>query len=132
MHCWTLLYFLLQLERLQADNSSEWQRREELESEKQSQERENRQLRTQIGDLEEQLQVEHQVLMANMGTDLRAVQFDLSEKSKVRASFLLWIYIIALYFVLSALHWIGFHWQMCLYCICVTFYKNEWHFAFVY
>ena len=62
----------------------EWQKRERLESEKQSLERENRKLRTQVNDLEEQLQRKHQQAAASVDSDLRTLQFDLAEKNKVK------------------------------------------------
>ncbi|XP_076449903.1 coiled-coil domain-containing protein 102B-like isoform X2 [Babylonia areolata] len=71
-----------ELERLQAENAAEWQKRERLETEKQTLERENRKLRTQVNDLEEQLQRKHQLAAASVDSDLRTLQFDLSEKNK--------------------------------------------------
>ncbi|XP_025116090.1 coiled-coil domain-containing protein 102A-like isoform X2 [Pomacea canaliculata] len=71
-----------ELERLQAENAAEWGKRERLESEKQSLERENRKLRSAVADLEEQLQRKHQQAAASVDGDLRALQFDLAEKNK--------------------------------------------------
>lgn len=71
------------MERLQAENAAEWGKRERLESEKQSLERENRKLRSAVADLEEQLQHKHQQAAASVDGDLRALQFDLAEKNKV-------------------------------------------------
>ncbi|KAK7115020.1 coiled-coil domain-containing protein 102A-like [Littorina saxatilis] len=71
-----------ELERLQAENAAEWQKRERLESEKQTLERENRKLRSQVNDLEEQLQRKHQLAAASVDSDLRTLQFDLAEKNK--------------------------------------------------
>ncbi|GLH13338.1 Coiled-coil domain-containing protein 102A [Gryllus bimaculatus] len=45
-----------QLERLQAENASEWGRRERLESDKQALERDNKKLRAELRDLQERLE----------------------------------------------------------------------------
>ncbi|KAK7492233.1 hypothetical protein BaRGS_00016530 [Batillaria attramentaria] len=71
-----------ELERLQAENAAEWGKRERLETEKQSLERENRKLRSNVNDLEEQLQRKHQQAAASVDSDLRTLQFDLAEKNK--------------------------------------------------
>lgn len=41
----------MQLERIQAENASEWAKRERLESEKLALERDNKKLRTQVSEL---------------------------------------------------------------------------------
>ena len=41
-------------------------------------------MRTQVNDLEEQLQRKHQQAAASVDSDLRTLQFDLAEKNKVR------------------------------------------------
>ena len=77
----------IQLERLQVENASEWQKRERLETDKQTLERENRKLHSQMSDLEEQLQRKQVQAAASVDSDLRTLQFDLSEKNKVGYSF---------------------------------------------
>lgn len=71
-----------ELERLQSENAAEWQKRERLESDKQTLERENRKLRTQMTDLEEQLQRKHQQAAVAVDSDLRTLQFELAERNK--------------------------------------------------
>ncbi|XP_041376164.1 coiled-coil domain-containing protein 102A-like isoform X2 [Gigantopelta aegis] len=71
-----------ELERLQTENASEWGKRERLETEKLALERDNKKMRNQIEDLEEQLERKHQQTSAMVDCDLRTLQFELSEKNK--------------------------------------------------
>lgn len=80
-HC--LPRWLLQMERLQAENAAEWGRRERLETEKLGLERENKKLRAQVGDLEEALARRRRQNASALDCDLRASQAALFEKNKV-------------------------------------------------
>lgn len=71
----------LQLERLQAENASEWGKRERLETEKLALERENKKLRSDLRDLQERLERRGQPQQST-DTDIRALQHELSEKNK--------------------------------------------------
>lgn len=71
------------MERLQAENASEWGRRERLETEKLGLERENKKLRAQVGDLEEALARRRRQTTSALDCDLRASQAALFEKNKV-------------------------------------------------
>lgn len=76
--------YFLQLERLQRENADEWGKRERLETEKLALERENKKCRAQIRDLEEQLENKKQQTSAVVDSDMRSLQQDLNDKSKVR------------------------------------------------
>ncbi|XP_029647692.1 coiled-coil domain-containing protein 102A-like isoform X1 [Octopus sinensis] len=71
-----------ELEALQAENASEWAKRERLETEKLSLERESKKLRTKIDDLHEQLEQKNQQAATLIDSDMRTMQFELSEKNK--------------------------------------------------
>ncbi|KAK6186410.1 hypothetical protein SNE40_008451 [Patella caerulea] len=71
-----------ELERLQSENASEWAKRERLETEKLALERENKKLRSQAEDLEEQLERKSQQTSAIMDSDMKTLQMELSEKHK--------------------------------------------------
>ncbi|XP_033755011.1 coiled-coil domain-containing protein 102A-like isoform X2 [Pecten maximus] len=71
-----------ELERLQRENADEWGKRERLETEKYGLERENKKIRIQIEDLEEQLQRKTQQTSVVVDSDMRTLQNDLSEKNK--------------------------------------------------
>ncbi|XP_067652641.1 coiled-coil domain-containing protein 102A-like isoform X2 [Haliotis asinina] len=71
-----------ELERLQAENAAEWGKRERLETEKLALERDNKKLRHQMEDLEEQLERKHQQTSAMVDSDMKTLQFELSEKNK--------------------------------------------------
>ncbi|MGH0140101.1 UNVERIFIED_CONTAM: hypothetical protein FKN15_020100 [Acipenser sinensis] len=73
-----------EMERLQAENAVEWGRRERLETEKLTLERDNKKLRTQIEDLEEQLARKRRQAASALDTDLKSIQSELFERSKVR------------------------------------------------
>ncbi|XP_037662216.1 coiled-coil domain-containing protein 102B [Choloepus didactylus] len=71
-----------ELERLQAENASEWDKREILETEKQALERENRRLKVQVKEMEELLETK-KTLSANLqAPDFKTSQVELQEKSK--------------------------------------------------
>ena len=76
--------FLLQLEKLQAENAAEWARRELLESEKLALERENKNLNAEIDNLTEEVERKSRQASAAVDTDLRSLNNDLAERSKVR------------------------------------------------
>uniref|UniRef100_H3AQM0 Coiled-coil domain-containing protein 102A n=1 Tax=Latimeria chalumnae TaxID=7897 RepID=H3AQM0_LATCH len=71
-----------QMERLQAENASEWGRRERLETEKLNLERENKKLRSQIEDLEEVLVKKRKQAASALDSDLKTIQSELFEKNK--------------------------------------------------
>lgn len=66
----------------------EWGRRERLETEKLALERDNKKLKTQVEDLEEQLSKKRKQAASVLDTDLKAIQSELFEKSKVKRWFL--------------------------------------------
>ncbi|XP_065340638.1 coiled-coil domain-containing protein 102A-like isoform X2 [Cloeon dipterum] len=70
-----------ELERLQAENASEWGKRERLETEKLSLERENKKLRAEIRDLQERLERRGRP-MPSADAELRQVQQELSDRGK--------------------------------------------------
>lgn len=72
-----------QLERLQKENADEWGKRERIETERFTLERENKKLRAQIQDLEEQLERKSHHASAVVNTDMKTLQNELSEKNKV-------------------------------------------------
>ncbi|XP_064414524.1 coiled-coil domain-containing protein 102A isoform X2 [Latimeria chalumnae] len=71
-----------EMERLQAENASEWGRRERLETEKLNLERENKKLRSQIEDLEEVLVKKRKQAASALDSDLKTIQSELFEKNK--------------------------------------------------
>ncbi|XDV18410.1 hypothetical protein PO909_024110 [Leuciscus waleckii] len=73
----------LKMERLQVENAAEWGRRERLETEKLALERENKKLRTQMEDLEEQLARKRRQAASALDTDLKTIQCELFERNKV-------------------------------------------------
>lgn len=77
----------MQLEKLQRENADEWGKRERLETEKFALERENKKQRTQIEDLEDQIERKTQKTSAIVDSDMRTLQVDLSEKTKVSVKY---------------------------------------------
>uniref|UniRef100_A0A8C6LH51 Coiled-coil domain containing 102A n=1 Tax=Nothobranchius furzeri TaxID=105023 RepID=A0A8C6LH51_NOTFU len=73
----------VEMERLQVENAAEWGRRERLETEKLALERDNKKLRAQAEDLEEQLTKKRRQAASALDTDLKAIQSELFEKNKV-------------------------------------------------
>lgn len=70
-----------QLERLQAENASEWGKRERLETEKLALERENKKLRGELRDAQERLERKGRPA-TNADTELRQLQQDISDRNK--------------------------------------------------
>ncbi len=77
---------ILQMERLQVENAAEWGRRERLETEKLALERDNKKLRAQAEDLEEQLAKKRRQAASALNTDLKAIQSELFERNKVSST----------------------------------------------
>uniref|UniRef100_A0A8C7E069 Coiled-coil domain containing 102A n=1 Tax=Oncorhynchus kisutch TaxID=8019 RepID=A0A8C7E069_ONCKI len=71
-----------EMERLQVENAAEWGRRERLETEKLALERDNKKLRAQTEDLEEQLARKRRQAASALDTDLKTIQTELFERSK--------------------------------------------------
>ncbi|XP_077375456.1 coiled-coil domain-containing protein 102A [Festucalex cinctus] len=71
-----------EMERLQVENAAEWGRRERLETEKLALERDNKKLRAQTEDLEEQIAKKRRQAATAIDTDLKAIQTELFEKNK--------------------------------------------------
>ncbi|XP_066871037.1 coiled-coil domain-containing protein 102B isoform X4 [Kogia breviceps] len=71
-----------ELERLQAENTSEWDKREILETEKLGLERENRRLKFQVKDTEELLDRKNRLIANSQGPDFKKSQTELQEKNK--------------------------------------------------
>lgn len=65
------------------ENAAEWGRRERLETEKLALERDNKKLRAQVEDLEEQLTKKRRQAASALDSDLKAIQSELFEKNKV-------------------------------------------------
>ncbi|EDX03967.1 GD23413 [Drosophila simulans] len=70
-----------ELEHLQAENASEWGKRERLESEKLAMERDNKKLRAELRDYQERSDRKCRPMQAN-DVELRALQQELSERNK--------------------------------------------------
>ncbi|XP_055913896.1 coiled-coil domain-containing protein 102A isoform X2 [Eupeodes corollae] len=70
-----------ELERLQAENASEWGKRERLETEKLALERDNKKLRSEIRDLQERSDRKGRPVLAS-DVEFRTLQQELSEKNK--------------------------------------------------
>ncbi|XP_030233847.1 coiled-coil domain-containing protein 102A [Gadus morhua] len=71
-----------EMERLQVENAAEWGRRERLETEKLALERDNKKLKAQTEDLEEQLAKKRRQAASALDTDLKAIQVELFERNK--------------------------------------------------
>uniref|UniRef100_A0AAX7UT38 Coiled-coil domain-containing protein 102A n=1 Tax=Astatotilapia calliptera TaxID=8154 RepID=A0AAX7UT38_ASTCA len=71
-----------EMERLQVENAAEWGRRERLETEKLGLERDNKKLRAQVEDLEEQLAKQRRQAASALDSDLKAIQTELFERNK--------------------------------------------------
>ncbi|XP_054527812.2 coiled-coil domain-containing protein 102B isoform X7 [Pan troglodytes] len=72
-----------ELERLQAENTSEWDKREILETEKQGLERENRRLKIQVKEMEELLDKKNRLSANSQSPDFKMSQIDLQEKNQL-------------------------------------------------
>lgn len=71
-----------ELERLQAENASEWGKRERLETEKLALERDNKKLRAEIRDFQERSDRKGRPLPAT-DVEVRALQQELTDRNKV-------------------------------------------------
>nr|XP_055152822.1 coiled-coil domain-containing protein 102B isoform X1 [Symphalangus syndactylus]XP_055152829.1 coiled-coil domain-containing protein 102B isoform X1 [Symphalangus syndactylus] len=71
-----------ELERLQAENTLEWDKREILETEKQGLERENRRLKIQVKEMEELLDKKNRLSANSQSSDFKMSQIDLQEKNQ--------------------------------------------------
>lgn len=67
---------------MQAENASEWGKRERLETEKLSLERENKKLRSELRDMQERLERKGRPL-SNSDAELRHLQQEILDKTKV-------------------------------------------------
>ncbi|XP_074064467.1 coiled-coil domain-containing protein 102B [Macrotis lagotis] len=86
-HCQTnndrlIIELRAELERLQAENTSEWGKREILETEKQGLERDNRRLKTQVKEMKELLDRKILLDATSQGPDLKASHNELLDKNK--------------------------------------------------
>uniref|UniRef100_A0A2K6FS74 Coiled-coil domain containing 102B n=2 Tax=Propithecus coquereli TaxID=379532 RepID=A0A2K6FS74_PROCO len=72
----------MELERLQAENALEWDKREILETEKQDLERENRRLKIRVKEMEELLDRKNGLCANSQDPDFKISQIDLQEKNK--------------------------------------------------
>lgn len=70
------------MERLQAENASEWGKRERLETEKLGLERDNKKLRGELRDVQERLERRGRPT-TTADAELRHLQQEVSDKSKV-------------------------------------------------
>ena len=73
----------VQLERLQAENISEWDKREILETEKQGLEKENRRLKAQVKEMEELLDGKNRFSANSQGPDFKTSQIEPQGQKKV-------------------------------------------------
>ncbi|KAF5305260.1 hypothetical protein FQA39_LY09225 [Lamprigera yunnana] len=73
-----------ELERLQTENAAEWGKRERLETEKLSLERENKKLRGELRDMQERLERKGRPL-TNSDAEIRQLQQELIDKNKEMA-----------------------------------------------
>lgn len=75
---------ILQLERMQNENAVEWEKRERMESEKLSLERDNKKLRGEVREMQDRLERRGRGGPTNGGdTELRVLQQELIDKNKV-------------------------------------------------
>lgn len=72
-----------QLERLQTENAAEWGKRERLETDKLTLERDNKKLRNELRDMQERLERKGSRTLNNSDVEIRHLQQELSDKSKV-------------------------------------------------
>lgn len=70
-----------ELEKLQAENAAEWGKRERLETEKLTMDRENKKLRSELQDLQDRLERKGRPI-TNSDADIRTMQQDLADKTK--------------------------------------------------
>lgn len=70
-----------ELEKLQAENAAEWGKRERLETEKLTMDRENKKLRSELQDLQDRLERKGRPI-TNSDAEIRTMQQDLADKTK--------------------------------------------------
>ncbi|XP_063699389.1 coiled-coil domain-containing protein 102A isoform X1 [Culicoides brevitarsis] len=70
-----------ELEKLQAENAAEWGKRERLETEKLTMDRENKKLRSELQDLQDRLERKGRPI-TNTDAEIRTMQQDLADKTK--------------------------------------------------
>lgn len=75
--------FSVKLERLQAENISEWDKREILETQKQGLEKENRRLKAQVKEMEELLDGKNRFSANSQSPDFKTSQIERQEEKKV-------------------------------------------------
>lgn len=71
------------MEKLQAENAAEWGKRERLETEKISLERENKQLRNELHDLQERIESRRSRPVSTSDSDTRQLQQELLVRNTV-------------------------------------------------
>ncbi len=81
--CYKKLLLNFQLERLQAENAQEWGKRERLETEKLALERENKKIHNEMESLQEELDKKGKMASALLDSDLKILQQDVAERTKV-------------------------------------------------
>lgn len=77
-----LFTFVFKLEKLQVENAAEWGKRERLETEKISLERENKQLRNELQDIQDRLECRRARPTATSETDVKSIQQELLDRNK--------------------------------------------------
>lgn len=70
-----------ELEKLQGENAAEWGKRERLETEKLTMDRENKKLRSELQDLQDRLERKGRPI-TNTDAEIRTMQQDLADKTK--------------------------------------------------
>ena len=75
--------FTFQLETLQAENASEWCKRERLETDKISLERDNKKLKNEIRELQERAEARRGRPVSTVHSDASQLQQDLADRNKV-------------------------------------------------
>lgn len=89
LYNFTYRYFYIfitkfQLERLQVENAAEWSKRERLETEKISLERENKLLRLKLYELQEKMESRRPRPVSTADTDTRQLQHEILVRNMVR------------------------------------------------
>ena len=72
------------MEHLHAENESEWSRREHLESDKLALERDNKKIKTEVQNLEEEMERKTKQNSVILDVDLKTLQNDIVDKTRVR------------------------------------------------
>lgn len=72
------------MERLQVENAAEWGKRERLETEKICLERENKQLRGEMRDIQEKVDLRRARPVSTSDADGKILQQELLDRNKVR------------------------------------------------